>query len=337
VKAAVLLSGGIDSTVAAFLLIEQGYDVMGLTMVNWDEAVGRKGAQAARWLGIEHRIVDLRQVFLQRVIDPFCAAYAHGLTPNPCVECNRFIKFGELLDLARQEGCDSIATGHYALVELDPTRPRYLLKKGWDSKKDQSYFLYGLKQAQLAQVLFPLGGLLKTEVKALGRQLGMEMADSQESQEICFISGDYRDFLTGRIECRSGAICDAEGRSLGQHRGLAYYTIGQRKGLGISAGKPLYVVALDRERNILCVGEEQDLYSRTLTATENNFIHGELMDATLRVKAKIRYAAPPADAAIKMENGQVKVEFVEPQRAVTPGQSVVFYLDDYVWGGGIIC
>jgi len=336
VKAAVLLSGGIDSTVAGLLLKEQGYDVVGLTMVNWDDSVGRKGADAARWLGIKHRIVDLRREFKERVIDYFCSAYEDGYTPNPCVECNRYIKFGALLDIARQDGCDMVATGHYAQVEFNQVLNRYLLKKGLDSKKDQSYFLYRLTQDQLAHVIFPLGGFSKDEVKNIGRQMKMEMAESKESQEICFIPKDYREFLRGRIKCRSGEICDAEGRALGNHQGLAFYTIGQRKGLRISGGRPLYVVGLDTERNVLQVGEDKDLYSHSLLAAADNFIYYDKIDSSLQVKAKIRYAAQPADAAIKMENDKVRVEFVEPQRAVTRGQSVVYYLDDYVLGGGVI-
>jgi tRNA-specific 2-thiouridylase len=337
VKIAVLLSGGIDSTVAALILKDQGYDVLGLTMVNWDPSVARKGAEAARWLDIEHKIIDLSQVFKEKVVDYFCSAYENGYTPNPCVECNKHIKFGALLDVARQEGCELVATGHYAQVEFDQVRNRYLLKKGLDSRKDQSYFLYGLNQEQLAQIIFPLGRFSKSDVKALARRKGLEMDEYKESQEICFVPRDYREFLKSRINCQSGEIIDNEGRILGKHSGLGFYTIGQRKGLGISAGRPLYVTGLNKDANTLRVGENQDLFCHSLMAEHNNLIYLEKLDTTLSIKAKIRYAAKAADARIYMENGIIKVEFAEPQRAVTPGQSVVYYMDDYVLGGGIIC
>jgi tRNA-specific 2-thiouridylase len=336
-KIAVLLSGGVDSTIAALLLKEQGHELLGLTMVNWDMEVGAKAAEAARVLGIEHKIVDVRGIFKSSVVDYFCSAYEKGQTPNPCVECNKYIKFGALLDMARADGCDLVATGHYAQVEFDSDRQRYLLKKGVDSKKDQSYFLYGLTQEQLAHIHFPLGGFSKDEVRALAQQKGMQVAESPESQEICFIPEDYREFLTGRIECQSGVIRDAEGRILGQHQGLAFYTIGQRKGLGISGGKPLYVVDMDVEANVLVVGDNQDLFKSSLLASKNNFIYQDKIEWPMQVDAKIRYAAKPADATIYMEDNIARVEFAEPQRAITPGQSVVYYLGEYVLGGGLIC
>ncbi|PKM76038.1 MAG: tRNA 2-thiouridine(34) synthase MnmA [Firmicutes bacterium HGW-Firmicutes-15] len=336
-KIAVLLSGGVDSTIAALCLKEQGYELLGLTMVNWDMGVGDKAAEAARMMGIEHKIVDMRGRFKESVVDYFCSAYEKGQTPNPCVECNKYIKFGALLEKAQSEGCDMVATGHYAQVEFDSDRQRYLLKKGVDSKKDQSYFLYGLTQEQLAHIHFPLGRFSKDEVRALARQKGMKSAESPESQEICFIPGDYREFLKGRIECHSGEIRDTEGRLLGKHQGLAFYTIGQRKGLGISGGKPLYVVDMDIKANILMVGDNQDLFRSSLIASRNNFIYYDRIDCPMQVQAKIRYAAKPEDATIYMEDNLVRVEFAEPQRAVTPGQSVVYYLGEYVLGGGLIC
>jgi tRNA-specific 2-thiouridylase len=197
-KVAVLMSGGVDSTVSAILLKEQGHEVLGLTMINWDESVGRRAAETARKLGIKHRIINLQAFFQERVIDYFCRSYEAGLTPNPCVECNKYVKFGVLLDKAFEIGCDKVATGHYARIEYDAGRNRYLLKKGMDTQKDQSYFLYGLKQDQLAHILFPLGEYQKKQVKDLARQRGLEAADAKESQEICFISGDYRDFIRER-------------------------------------------------------------------------------------------------------------------------------------------
>jgi tRNA-specific 2-thiouridylase len=335
-KIAILLSGGVDSTIAALCLKEQGYQLLGLTMVNWDMRVAEKAAEAARILGIEHEIVDMRGRFKDRVVDYFCSAYEKGQTPNPCVECNNCIKFGALLEKARSEGCNMVATGHYAQVEFDLHRQRYLLKKGVDKKKDQSYFLYGLTQEQLAHIHFPLGVFSKDEVRSLARQKGMQVAESQESQEICFIQGDYRDFLKGKIKCHSGEIRDTEGKLLGKHQGLAFYTIGQRKGLGISGGKPLFVVDMDIESNTLVVGDNQDLFRDSLLAGSNNFIFFDRIMKSIEVQVKIRYAARPADATIYMEDGMVRVEFAQSQRAITPGQSVVYYQDEYVVGGGLI-
>ncbi len=335
-KIAVLMSGGVDSSMAALLLKEQGHELLGLTMVNWDLGVGEQAAEAARWLGIKHEIVDMREVFKEHVVDYFCNAYLQGQTPNPCVECNKHIKFGALLDMARDKECELVATGHYAQVELAADRHRYLLKKGVDPKKDQSYFLYGLTQQQLAHILLPLGNYHKEEVRALARQKGIKSADSSESQEICFVPQDYHQFLQARIECPGGEIRDTEGRLLGRHQGLAYYTIGQRKGLGISGGRPLFVVGMDIDANILTVGDNPDLFKRSLLASRNNFIIDLETKGPIPVTAKIRYAAQPADANIYRQDNMVRVEFAEPQRAITPGQSVVYYLGEYVLGGGII-
>jgi tRNA-specific 2-thiouridylase len=336
VKIAVLLSGGIDSTVAGHLLKEQGHQVIGMTMINWDDQVSLKAAEAARCLGIEHRVVDLRRAFADQVIDYFCSAYQQGLTPNPCVECNRSIKFGALLDIANEIGCDMIATGHYARVEFDSLNQKYRLRKGTDRRKDQSYFLYALNQAQLAKVVFPLGEWTKDHVKKFGLELGLPMAVSKESQEICFIASDYREFLQGRVKTEPGNIEDQSGHIVGRHQGLAYYTIGQRKGLGVNGGRPLYVTYLDQQHNVLKVGDNQELFQKTLLAHHNTFISGEFPRST-RVTAKIRYAAQPAEAVIRLEGDQVRVDFVEAQRAITSGQSVVYYDNDYVVGGGTIC
>ncbi|MEN6460246.1 MAG: tRNA 2-thiouridine(34) synthase MnmA [Syntrophomonas sp.] len=336
-KVAVLLSGGVDSSVAALLLKDQGYDVMGLTMVNWDIKVGEKAAEVARQLNIEHRIVDLTELFKTRIIDYFCHSYEIGNTPNPCVECNKYIKFGALLDIAREAGCDRVATGHYARIDFDGERNRYLLRKGIDINKDQSYFLYGLKQEQLANIIFPLGSLTKSEVRDIARQRQVPVAESPDSQEICFVSGDYGDFIRDRVKFKSGEVMDTDMRIVGNHRGLPFYTVGQRRGLGISSSRPLYVVGMDLERNRLLVGGQEQLYQKTLHAGQNNFIYINHLDLPLQVEAKIRYRANAAPATIYMENNdRVRVEFVDPQRAITRGQSVVFYQKDYVLGGGII-
>ncbi|HEX3010816.1 MAG TPA: tRNA 2-thiouridine(34) synthase MnmA [Syntrophomonadaceae bacterium] len=336
-KVAVLLSGGVDSSVAALLLKDQGYDVMGLTMVNWDSRVGEKAAQAARRLNIEHRIVDLKELFHTRIIDYFCRSYETGNTPNPCVECNKYIKFGALLDIALEAGCDLVATGHYARIEFNGELNRYLLKKGIDSSKDQSYFLYGLKQEQLSHIIFPLGNLKKSEVRDIARQKSVPAAEAPDSQEICFITGDYGDFIKDRVKFKHGEVVDTNMKLVGTHRGLPFYTIGQRRGLGISSSRPLYVIGMDLGKNRLLVGGQEQLYTKTLYASQNNFIYINQLDSPLQVEAKIRYRANAAPAVISMEtNGMVKVDFEEPQRAITRGQSVVFYRDEYVVGGGII-
>jgi len=335
-KVAVLLSGGIDSAVCCLLLMKQGYDITGLTMINQDVAVADKAARIARQIGIKHLIIDLGDEFAARVIAPFCNEYQRGITPNPCVECNQFIKFGRLLDYAVENGFDQVATGHYARIEYDETAQRYLLSKGWDNKKDQSYFLYRLGQKKLSRTLFPLGNLTKDEVKEIAANQSLQVANEKESQEICFITGDYRDFLSARITSCPGDIIDKQGHIIGKHNGLAYYTIGQRHGLGVNAGKKVYVIEIDAAQNLLVVDEEAYLFSRELMAEQNNFISIEALEAPMYVEAKIRYAAAPASAKIMPIGDKVQVLFDRPQRAITPGQSVVYYQGETVIGGGRI-
>ncbi len=330
------MSGGVDSTVVALLLKEQGHEVTGLTMINWNSEVAAQAAEAAAALHIPHVVVDLQKQFQDKVIDYFTAVYERGQTPNPCVVCNRFIKFGSLLDYALDLGFDVIATGHYARIEYDHSRNRYLLKKGKDLSKDQSYFLYGLNQKQLGHTLFPLGELTKQDIRNIARERNLEVAESKDSQEICFITGDYRDFLQGKLKFDSGQVVDQQGNILGEHRGLPFYTVGQRKGLGISGGRPLYVVALDSENNRLILDESQYLYRSSLTAVNNNLIYYEKLDEPLRVEARIRYRASNAPALLTPQENKILLQFDNPQRAITPGQSVVYYLGDYVLGGGTI-
>lgn len=334
-KIAVLMSGGVDSTVSALLLKKAGHQILGLTMIGWDEQAAQKAAAIARDLGIEHRVVNLRGVFQEKVVDYFCRSYEGGETPNPCVECNRWVKFGALLDTARHMGCDQVATGHYARVEQDRTG-RFLLKRGRDQGKDQSYFLYSLARPQLAHIVFPLGEFTKDEVRALAVRHGLPVGEEKDSQEICFVAGDYRDFLKDRVGAQPGEIVDGQGRVLGTHRGISFYTIGQRKGLGIAGGRPLYVTALQRESNRVVLGDNAELFSRSLLAGECNFITIDSLQEPVPVRAKIRYRAALAEAVIAPQGDLVRVDFKEAQRAITPGQAVVFYDGDYVVGGGRI-
>lgn len=334
-KVAVLLSGGVDSTIAALLLKEQGYEVTGLTMINYDEEVGEKAKAAASSIGIAHTVVDLRREFNNKVINYFCNLYEKGKTPNPCVECNRYIKFGALLSAAENLGAEMIATGHYARIEYDSLRGRYLLRKGTDEQKDQSYFLYTLTQDQLAKTIFPLGELTKNRVREIAVQFGLKVAEQSDSQEICFTQ-NYQEFIQGKVAFSPGNVVDIEGNIIGHHKGLPFYTVGQRKGLGISGGRPIYIIGVDEANNRLVADEEKYLFSRSLLAEQNNFIMEDKLPGTIRVQAKIRYRAKPAEATIYEAGNLVKVDFDYPQRAITEGQSVVYYQDDYVIGGGII-
>jgi tRNA-specific 2-thiouridylase len=356
VKVVVAMSGGVDSSVAAALLREEGYDVIGATMQIWPRAKEPDGShdsggccglsavqdarKVARKLGIPHYVINFRDIFARKVIADFCQEYGRGRTPNPCIRCNQFIKFGALLERARQMGADSIATGHYARVERDGRAGRYLLKKGVDQDKDQSYFLCQLTREQLSHTLFPVGSLTKERVREIAGQLGLPVAAKPGSQEICFIpDGDYPGFLKDYIPqaATPGPIIDECGHILGQHRGIMFYTIGQRQGLGIAAREPLYVTTIEPDRNTVAVGTREAVYGRELTAADMNWIAMDCPTHPITVKAKVRYRHPEAEAVVNpRQDGSVQVKFTEPQMSITPGQAIVFYDGDVVVGGGTI-
>ncbi len=349
------MSGGVDSSLTAALLRDRGYEVIGVTMQIWpsedpDEELDRGGCcslsavndarRVADTLGIPFYVLNFRELFAEKVIDLFIREYLSGRTPNPCIACNRFIKFDAFLAKAVALGADYIATGHYARISFERDRGRYVLQKARDKRKDQTYVLYNMTQEQLSRTLMPLGEYTKDEVRRLAADYGLKVAGKPESQEICFIpDNNYRRFLQEKAGAAMipGPFLDTGGNVLGRHRGLAYYTIGQRKGLGLAFGEPMYVVALDPLKNAVILGRENEIFGRELVAADNNFILYEKISAPLPVQAKIRYNARPADALITpVEHGRVKVVFNEPQRAITPGQAVVYYEGEYVIGGGTI-
>jgi tRNA-specific 2-thiouridylase len=349
------MSGGVDSSVAAALLVEQGHEVVGVTLRVWpwrepEEPARRFGSccspesvddarQVARRLGIPYYLLNTEREFDAAVIEDFAREYAAGRTPVPCVVCNREVKFGSLLARARAWDAAAVATGHYARITRDERSGRYLLWRGRDPRKDQSDFLWPLTQPQLAAARFPVGHLTKEAVRDKARSLGLPTADKPESQEICFIpDDDYRDFLRRRIPQAfiPGPILDGRGRMLGRHSGLANYTVGQRRGLGLAGRTPLYVTALDPERNAVVVGTAEDVEATRLWAEQVNLIAVERLDGPMRVLAKIRHSHVPAPATIRPAVGGLEVEFEQPQWAAAPGQSVVFYRDDLVVGGGVI-
>jgi tRNA-specific 2-thiouridylase len=339
-RVAIAMSGGVDSSVAAALLKQAGHEVVGVTMLLSAENGGAVGArEVADRLGIPHHVIDLREEFAHRVITPFCEEYTRGRTPNPCVVCNREIKFGLLREKATALGPDCFATGHYARIERDKATGDYCLKKGADTRKDQSYFLCQLTREQLAYAVFPVGGLTKPEVKRLAAELGLTAASRPESQEACFIpGGDYAAFVNDFLKRPSlaGPILDEAGNVLGEHRGIASYTIGQRRGLGIATERPLYVNAIRPELNAIAAGTRKETFADELVAGDLNWI-GPAPDRPVKLKAKIRHRHPEAPAVVTpLGDGTVYVKFIEPQIAITPGQTVAFYDEDNVIGGGTI-
>lgn len=348
------MSGGVDSSVAAALLLEQGFNVIGITLILWPEtdsaeaelrhsaccsldAVG-DARQVADRLGIPHYTLNVRDLFGRTVIQNFLEEYQAGRTPNPCVRCNRYVKFEGLLAKARALGARYLATGHYARIGRSADG-RFTLRKALDSTKDQSYALCFLTQEQLAHTLFPLGESTKLEVRGIAARLGLATAEKPESQEICFVPGDYGEYLRQMAPwaVRPGPIRDVNGEPKGTHQGIAFYTVGQRKGLGVAAGKPLYVVDIDPEENAVIVGGWEDAHAQGLIADDLNWVSAPEQEGQIDVGVRIRYRASEAPAKAQLQSdGTLLVEFAEPQRAVTPGQAVVLYQGDVVVAGGTI-
>jgi tRNA-specific 2-thiouridylase len=362
---AVAMSGGVDSSTVAAMLRAEGHTVVGLTMQLWNQRrlAGREGMpeqvrgrccsiddvydarRVAEDLDIPYYVVNHEERFEQDVVRPFVQEYLSGRTPIPCSLCNNHLKFDQLLITARQIGADLLATGHYARCEFDPERNRWLLMRAADPAKDQTYFLFGLTQEQLSRTRFPLGHMNKPQVRELARQHGLALAEKPDSQEICFVpGGDYKRFIDAYLADQgealpdtSGELVTTDGRVIGHHEGIHNFTVGQRKGLGVATGSPLYVIQINGEKGQVTVGGGEDLLSRQLVARQINWISIAELRAPMRITAKIRHRHEPAPAIIESaDNGEVLVTFDQPQRAVTPGQAVVFYDGDVVVGGGWI-
>jgi len=355
VKVVVAMSGGVDSSVAAGLLQRKGYEVIGITMCFGLKEAGKKrpsccgiegiedARRVAHKLGIKHYVLNFDKYLQKEVVDNFIGEYTRGRTPNPCIRCNQYLKFERLLAKAKSLGAEYLATGHYARIVTRAqghkgTSKRYLLKKAKDKYKDQSYFLYRLKQEQLRQILFPLGGYTKTQVRAMAGEFDLPVKDKPGSQEICFIpDDDYRAFLRQVLkDVHPGPIVDSSGKVLGQHKGIPFYTIGQREGLGIAAGYPIYIVRIDAKKNTIVAGRKEEAFSSGLIASDLSF-----MDKPPKIEValgvKIRYNSPEVlSRVVPFGKGKVKVIFSKPQFAVTPGQAAVFYKGQEAIGGGII-
>ncbi len=348
-KIAVAMSGGVDSSVAAALLLQQGHDVFGVTMMHFDasgnpaQKAAKDAAGVCKKLGIPHFVFDIKNQFQKHVINNFVDEYLAGRTPNPCVQCNKTIKWGALLELAKSQGADFIATGHYLNLQFNKDLNRYQLLKSSNKQKDQSYALWRLSQEQLSHTLFPLENLEKDKVREIAASLQLDIAQKAESQDICFIpENDLYNYLTETFKTKNiaiekGNIVNQEGETIGQHKGFPFYTIGQRKGLGIALGHPVYVTKIDSKNNEVRIGLKKDLLSDGLIAKNTNWVSIEKPEPDMPVEARIRYRDPGYPAVIKeFTDNSVKIHFVEPRPAVTPGQSLVLYQDELLIGGGII-
>ncbi len=348
-KALIAMSGGVDSSVAAYMMLQRGYTCVGATMRLYDGEDGsccaldsvEDARSVAYRLGIPFHVFNFTADFREKVMDDFVRSYESGLTPNPCIQCNRHLKFSRLLDRAMLLGCEYVVTGHYARILRDDTTGRHLLYKATDSAKDQSYFLYALTQEQISHLQFPLGELTKPEVRQIAQEQGFLNARKRDSQDICFIpDGDYAAFLrrhTGK-QYPTGNFLDTSGKIVGNHCGAVNYTLGQRKGLGIAMGEPVYVCAKDMTANTVTVGRNEDLMRRELLAEDCFFFPFPTLTAPQHVKAKTRSRMAEQPATVyPAENGMIRVVFDAPQRAITPGQAVVLYDGDLVIGGGTIC
>ncbi len=362
---AVAMSGGVDSSTVAAMLRTGGYNVVGLTMQLWNQRrlAGREGMpeavtgrccslddvydarRVAETIGIPYYVVNHEDRFERDVVRPFVKEYLSGRTPIPCSLCNNHLKFDQLLTVAQQIGADAVATGHYARVEFDEVSGRWLLKRPTDRAKDQTYFLFGLTQEQLSRTLFPLGGMTKPEVRELARKHGLALAEKPDSQEICFVpGGDYKNFLDAYLSEQgesfpetAGELVTTDGRVIGEHGGIHNFTVGQRKGLGVATGSPLYVLQIKGDTRQVVVGDQANLYSQTMLTRKNNLISIDSLDEPMRVSVKIRHRHEAAAAAIeKISDDEIRVTFDDPQRAITPGQAAVFYDGDVVVGGGWI-
>lgn len=358
-KAIIAMSGGVDSSVAALLCQQEGFDCMGVTLAltnNEDRGIPQEktccsvddvadARSVAFRLGMPFYVFNFKDAFRREVMDRFVQAYENGETPNPCVDCNRYIKFEKLMRRGEEIGYPYVATGHYARVEQDPQTGRWLLKKGLDPAKDQSYMLYSLTQWELSRLLLPLGGLTKERVRELAEEHGFINARKRDSQDICFVpDGDYAAFIRRWEEKKEdpkefppGEFVGTEGQVYGQHKGIIHYTVGQRKGLGLSFPQPMYVCKIDTEKNQVVLGKQEELFSREVTARDINLISQESIDTPMRVKARVRYRQMEQPAtAIQTGPDELQVIFDEPQRAITPGQSLVLYDGETVVGGGKI-
>jgi tRNA-specific 2-thiouridylase len=352
-RVAVALSGGVDSSVAAALLVEQGWDVVGVHMklhdlpdaekrdrscCSMDDALDAR--QVCSRLGIPFYVLDFVAEFKSRVIDYFVAAYRAGRTPNPCVMCNQTVKNALLLDQVRQFGCDRLATGHYAGIGVDPASGAYRIVRPRDRRKDQTYFLWGTPREELPFLLYPLSDYEKPQARHVAEGRGLITWDKPDSQEVCFVPHDYRDFLRPRFAAAPpppGEIVDRAGRVLGRHQGLPYYTLGQRRGLGVSSERPLYVIALESATNRVVLGAAEHLDSQTMELSGVNWVSCPPPDAPLTAQVKVRYAHAGTEARlVPLAPGRVRVDFAQPVRAITPGQAAVFYQGDVMLGGGWI-